>query len=500
MSRAGQVQFILTTQEADAVRGFMRAAEALNRVEGGTKKVAQETGFFGGILGRAGNELKGMIAGYFGVNAAISGFSTLLRLNTEEINKNVEAATRLALARLDLQFLSQDYKPEEIAAVRRAGEITGDLPDAFRAFGELRSKASHLSEADQLALFQEIVETKLTTTAPMSELIRLFVETREHIEDPQQLQNLLRKAQEFSPASTPERMAKALPQLLEVGREAGLDPDQIAGITAAALLADEESGDTVARNLMAIFAGGMRGPARKLFEKHGATPDKGFMEQMRILAEADLPVEDAARMVGRENFAVLLNLLRNRERTEGFIGGIRDARLGPEDLTAQALTNVLGKDEGQRLRLQTAQAAARAEGIRGDDTGAQRVELGRQLLQESLLRQGRPAIVRGPTGGLYTALTAMGFEPGTIANLFGGPTERDIDRGLAAGPDLDVGQIGRIGTGKAADKISAAARLNAKAAQLTAEAGKELQAGAAGGASGSSASPGGEASRNSRSE
>ena len=152
----------------------------------------------------------GLAGAYLGVNGLIHA----LRTSQQAMQENARVANELKEAQRNLQFLSQGFGPEELKATANAARLKGGqdaVLDAQTAFADMKSQTASMSDADRIALFNQLVQTSLTTDAPMSELVSLFAKGSQYVADPERLQSIIRKTQELSPAASP----KVFPPRLE---------------------------------------------------------------------------------------------------------------------------------------------------------------------------------------------------------------------------------------------------------------------------------------------
>lgn len=381
--------------------------------------------------------------------AAVGALTAALRLNTQELERNAEAANRVKEVQIDLQFLSQGYRPDELAAVRAAAEKKGGpnaLSDMATTFAELKSKTAAMGDRERVALFEQLVETSMTTSAPASSLVGLFAKGSQYVADPDRLQDIIRQTQILSPASSPKVLEKELPRALATGAEVGLTAEETSGLLVSAMNIDEESGGTSLRNIMTILAGGTTPEGMKILEAAGAKPEQGVLNQLDALRNAQLNPAQMTTLVGRENFVTFAGMLRQGQYRDN-IGSIYTTTQGTGDPTAEALQNILSGDRQQALRALTDQATTRIEGIRADDREAQEAMYVRKRLEEEMLKDDRaPYYINYKLWG-YDQAVGVGMSPVAATKFAVGFQERKryvpvAEQALEEMPDLDVSEIG----------------------------------------------------------
>ena len=440
--------------EADeALRAHDQVADATKRVGDETKETGEKADDASnkvGILQRGYTALLSSVGGLLAAYGGAAGFNYLLRLNTEELERNAAAANELKKAQVDLQFLSQGYRYDELAAVEAASNLgTGTQAELAGVFANLKSKTAALDDQSRIALFEQLVETSLSTSASPSDLVGLFARGSQFVNDPERLQNMIREAQRLSPAASPTALEATLPSSLAVGNTVGLTAEQTTGLLVAAITANEESGANSLRNIMTILAGGTTPDGLDILKNAGASPGSGIVNQLDALRNANLGVEQITTLFGRENYSTISAILQLNQYGSN-IESLYQATQGGRDLSQEAIQNIYSSDRQQALRLQNEQIKNQIQNLQARDVGAQEYELIGNLLELQRLEEGGSSLRGAIDQGLYRALAGTEFlDPESAAALIRqssiGPNRASgfIDQAIQAGPQTSVTIIGQ---------------------------------------------------------
>jgi len=453
--------------EADeAIRKLKEVSDAEQQLAGDVEQAGDEARSASGEmdgLSKAheglSNNLKGMIAGAFSIGA----LTKLIQLNTDAIRENADATNRLKEAQLDLQFLNQGYRGDELAAVKRASEIVGGADaqaELAATYAQLKSKTASLEDDERIALFEQLVETSLTTTTKPSQLVPLFATASQFIADPERLQAIVRKTQELSPAATADLLAKEFPQAFGAGRSAGLIPEQTAGLLASALKVDEATGGTALRTILQVLSGAATPEQVKILEGIGAPPSMGTIGQLgrigELIRSGELSKADQVKLFGGPYQSIAAELALSGEY-QGNIEQIIQASQGGVDITQEAIRNIFAADAQQATRLKTRQVEAEIENIKSNDLNAQRIELAKKLMELEMRKRGYSEAriqlvlatmkVASGLGGSPELTIDVGAPGGNAFRTltggeYGGDIARAVKAALDALPDTDVSSIG----------------------------------------------------------
>lgn len=421
------------TKSTDAVKDGGREAVAA------ASKYSSLKSAMDGIL----SSVQGLIGGLVGTAGLVAAF----RAQNEQLQENARLSNEVARSQLDLLFLNQGFKPGDIAVVDDVANMTGQSRASVgQAFGQFKSKTSNLNDDQRLGFFRELAQTALTTEAPIGQLVPLFAQGSLYVNDPNRLQNIVRKTQELSPEASPQALAKLLPEVLPFAGGLNLKPEEIAGlaVTAMTVSGSPDKGITALRNILLTLGGGGTDEQKALMEELGAPTSMGTFKQLAVLSGAQktggLGIEKMTGLVGKENAQVFLSMLQNPDLLRNNVSAIVAAGQGSKDLTEEAIVNIIGGSEQQKLRLQTEQATARIEGLKSKDVGAQKTMLARKLMEEEMIRRGYSPSAR------TVKLTAF-----DVAVFGGASAERAVELSEGFGDDLSDVVSNRIGQGPMLD-------------------------------------------------
>lgn len=420
---------------AKAEKGLKTTTKAVGDEQEKTKKKT-------GLLMRG---LEGLRNSLLGVAGSLTGiFIAALRASRREMLENADAANKLKNAQKDLIFLSNRLRKDELAAVRQASALTGQDEGAVaQSFAQLKSQTSNLNDKQRQDLFQQQVLQSFTTSAPIGSLTNLFSKGSKFISDPKRLGNVIRQTQIESPEASPAKLAQLLPSVLAIGREAGLRPEQSAGMFAfaAGRTGTAEEGKTGVRNIISILQGGATPEGLKILKGAGATQDKGVLGQLKSLSKAGLSLGDFTKIFGRENSAVASSFARDPEALFDTIGRIEEAGASKRNLTRDAVQDIFSKDRSLQLQVITAQAKARIQSIKARDIGSQEANAAKVLAEEQALIEGKGAFRRDFDALGFDVRRFLGGDGAESAAFIGGDaSDRAVRKGLR-GPDLDVTKI-----------------------------------------------------------
>lgn len=435
-----------TREAGDAAEG---ATEELGKMQG-------VTGFLGRGIGSLLDQVSGLVRGLVGVGGLVAAW----RANRDEMQQNVALIRELADAQRDFLFLSSGNTDSELGAIKDAAEIVGgpgSRVELTRTFAQLKSQTANISEEERLAIFQQLVETSLTTSAKPTELVELFSKGARFVPDPQQLQNIIAQTIIESPESDPAVLARLLPEVLPAGVAAGITPAETAGALsfAAGEAGTASQGATGLRNILLALRGRGTPESREILERVGAGPEGNFFQQIDALSGAfgsgELGLADLEAIGGRENTALLSALLRNPQGLRDTVGRVVGAQ-GGDDITRGKLERTLDEFAGQNTELLTRQSEARIESLRLNDTDSARANLGRLLFEEQLRQNGELSTFRRASQLFgYDVFTGLGISPetsvGLIEPFFTDRISDPVTAGLNGRANLDVGSIGRASGG-----------------------------------------------------
>jgi|GEM_PF-4656842 len=435
---------------------------------GGSKQVmdaAAESGTrFSGVLGGLRTQALGLVAALVGATGLLSA----LQKSRQEIEENAAAANRMKEAQLDLLFLRNDVQPEDLQMTKDAARLIGGkdaLLDTNAAFALLLSQTPGMPEAKRRAIYREAVESKLTTSASLTETIPFYTGNIPFVEDPNELQGMYRKAQELSPEASPRKLARLSPRVMQITAEPDVDvaPADAMGFLVKGLeltKGDPDSGATHTKNFLLRLRGRQTPEGEEILERLNASREKNLHDQVENLKTAlesgQTNLAELQAIFGMETIQVALGQIRQYDSTQDYIKQIRESSSDGKDPTADALREIYGGDEQLSFMQKIKQAEAELEILKSEDINAQRIQLGRTLFEGELQRRGMSKYRRDLWLLGYDTLTGGGASPEwtldfivpddklieTYEDPYKGTDQTVVDRMNELLPNLNVQSIG----------------------------------------------------------
>jgi len=429
----------LSTEIAQETKYQNMAAEAVDRAAGSHERASGRVGLMAQGYQSALAAAQGLVGGLIGVG----GLMAALQAIRAEMEENVKAAREFAEASLNLQFMSDQFKPQEREFIGQAAEFSGRQPvEVAGAMADLKSRFPNLSDEQTQKLFMEVGETARTTPAPLSALVQAFSTIRQYESDPQKVQNILRASITQSGVSDPAQLSPLMAKFMGLGQQLNLSAGQSAGAVAAATglgLAPEES-ITGLRNI-ALSLQGKGTPDGAKVLKRLKIDRTNFLHALDQLAEANnaglLKTKDIEDIGGRESVAVLSSLL-DKERLADFqakIKSVADAQQSPRDLTAEAIKQQFESDPLQETNFKLKRAEAEASTQKAGDVESMRTSLARQIIENRMRRDEIPPYLEKEKLWFFDAYTGFGGSPEDAASFVAPYSQKksyrhDVEQGL----------------------------------------------------------------------
>ncbi|MEM6551773.1 MAG: phage tail tape measure protein [Planctomycetota bacterium] len=403
---------------ADVTEAERRHRRELDRVVNKHRQANAEIGRTRGLIGGLGRLWQSATSGIKGYVAGFIGFAAVTRLiqaQNQELQQNLQLMRDLANAQRDFLFLGGDETPREKDAILQGARVIGgkDAQEQLtRTFAQLKSQTSTLGTEDRIALFNELVQTSLTTETAPTDLVELFAKGRQFIDDPNRLQNVIAQTIIESPESDPSAIARLLPQTLPLGQAAGLSPEEVAGLTSffAGRAGSPEVGVTALRSVILRLQAQGSDQQEQLKDQLGIDDEQSLLANLQALAQArragSLDLTALKGLVGEEPAAVLSSALDAPDQQAQIIGRIVEAGQSPRDITGERLARVLRENPAIANELRTRQlefAVAEQQRAKADS----RVQQARLLLEKQLLEEDvAPFIRRGLLKAFDTAVAS----------------------------------------------------------------------------------------------
>lgn len=285
-------------------------------------------------------------AAYARMVASIASISTVLTIITqfrqemEEIDRATKsvAGSFVDLAALDPQRAARNTQ----LAQQFARQAARPDQEVAPAFFEFLSSTGDLTSAQQVSLFQEVIEAAKVSgpDTPLRDVASLFgtAQTISGEQDFQRLGNILRASAVEGKLDT-GRLARFFPRLIGPLQEQGLGFEESAGLFAAAsrLAGTTEEATT---GLRAFIGQGLLDPEKRKAYGISGNP----LQAIEQLQRRGLSTEEAKDLAGTEGFAVLLGLVNRPDVLTTALGGVRESALSGSDRDVQEFRYLMEND------------------------------------------------------------------------------------------------------------------------------------------------------------
>jgi len=451
------------------------AVENLKKVSAEEKKLAREVKDTGKAskdasrdhdeagmsLDRMRESARGLISTFVGA----AGLQQAIQAIRSEMQAFVQDTEAVVEASLNLQFLDQEFDPQQREFVGKAAAFAGrSVTETARAFGELRSRLPQLDKQQQQQLFLQVAESGLTTEAPLQSLVNAFATIQQFEKDPQKAQNILREAINQAGVSDPGKLSPLFAKFLGVGTGlGGLDAGEAAGVAAAAtgLGLNPEEAITGIKNVTLSLRGKGTPAGRGILDAAGIAQDAPLLQQLQSLSAAvqsgQITEAQLEEIGGREAVGVFSSLV-DPQQLKDFLAKVRSVDAAQDtdrDLTAEVIQNQVKDDERLRLSINLRQERARLEAARATSErslDAMRSELGKVTFERAQFEEGVGTIGRGASGFVFDTATFLGFDPITASRLgeFGtSPATEAVEQNIQrSGTGNLIINYGRINQGQ----------------------------------------------------
>ena len=427
-------------------RDVGRAAET----SGGQAK--RGMGGLGRMFGSAASALKGLVAGFAGLQGARMVLASLREEHEREVRVTREHADALR-AVLALTSL-QGARAETVRDIYgMAGMSRRPVTEVAPSYYTLMGGTEGMSPERQKGLMnQALLMSRTDVKAPLEPLVNIFstMGTLQGDLGPRQIGNLLSRTIE-SAKSTPGEMSAYLPDILSAAQSAEI---QDVSVPLAMFTYGTRGGGKVATSGTAVKAMimGLMNPTPEMkgsLARLGMPETGGVMGRLQWLSgQKNLPADVVAGLGGREGIAAVTRIAGAGAEFESEISSLRTARDAPGSLLAGRLSSLYKESPTQRSVDQAKQAEILSEGLDvKPERAAEEAYLATlELVQKESgvygpLRSLNMGLARAQTWlgieGLPTAseqmirtLLAEGYEPKDIAALTGGSSQGDFESGF----------------------------------------------------------------------
>ncbi|HUU58548.1 MAG TPA: phage tail tape measure protein [Phycisphaerae bacterium] len=415
----------VTTPGARKAEQDLKKVAAAEREAGGAGKKAGDDAASGtrkalGLTSRLLGSVKGLIAGYVGLQGAMRVLR-MLKTEMEEIDRVTENTARSLRSVMALSSVA-GARPETKEFIKKAAAFAGrPLGEVSGAYYTLLGGTAGMARPRQEALFkQALLMGKTEPGAPVEPMVGLMgtMGMLQPGMTPQQIGNLMSRTIEAA-KSTSAEMAQYLPDILTAAQAAGVDP-----ATAAAMFSFATArGGGVATSGTAVRAAmlGLLAPppaVAKELGAYGLRPGMDVMQRIGWLGREGgrLPPELIAQLGGRRGLQAISTIASQPGAFQAEISGARGALAMRGSLFRQRLTGMYGEDVSQRLFDQIQSLRVMSE----SETDRPEVLMGkaRQEMVGWLARKQRISPIRRTTWDWYfQAARSFGYQhiPSAVA-------------------------------------------------------------------------------------
>ncbi len=173
----GDVVYRMTADEGRAVAAFLKVVDVQKKVEDGAKRGAHHTKKHGQAMQRLGQramqDLKGMVAGWIGVQGAIRLARGGWRLFQQDIEKGKTAIKEFSDEFINLLFLGDRYKdPKARAKVRKLAGASGiPAPELAKGMYALESMTAWATPEQRAKMGASLINQRKIGNVPIGELV-----------------------------------------------------------------------------------------------------------------------------------------------------------------------------------------------------------------------------------------------------------------------------------------------------------------------------------------
>ncbi len=285
---------------AAATQGAGKAAERSSR------QMDHAQGSLGGVF----KSVTGLV-GSAGLKKALEIINERVEAMIERLNTAAGKVNDLAQATLDLHALSFEFNAEDQAfvesQVQRGGRAVKEVASANTAF---KSATGHLNPQQQREIFHAAVTVPgMATNGGLAPLATFAARASRYESDPQKLANMMAAAVQQGGEPDPATLFEYGSQLLESGKQAGLEAEDTLGLLAFGSKGmPTAQAATHLRNVMLRLQ--LDANTGKVLRRYGVN-EAGFFDKLDALRQKDVSGADPVAMVGIENSGMLSSLLSN---------------------------------------------------------------------------------------------------------------------------------------------------------------------------------------------
>ncbi len=358
---------------AAATQGAGKAAERSSR------QMDHAQGSLGGVF----KSVTGLV-GSAGLKKALEIINERVEAMIERLNTAAGKVNDLAQATLDLHALSFEFNAEDQAfvesQVQRGGRAVKEVASANTAF---KSATGHLNPQQQREIFHAAVTVPgMATNGGLAPLATFAARASRYESDPQKLANMMAAAVQQGGEPDPATLFEYGSQLLESGKQAGLEAEDTLGLLAFGSKGmPTAQAATHLRNVMLRLQ--LDANTGKVLRRYGVN-EAGFFDKLDALRQKDVSGADPVAMVGIENSGMLSSLLSNYDDVQRIQAEMDKAKGSESSIYGDFLQDMAEKSPQFRTRLKKMQEQQAEQNIMAADQQAMNAAVARSVVERHL--------------------------------------------------------------------------------------------------------------------
>lgn len=371
MAGRNEFDFRAEIENAEPTKRKMRelgkeAEDVGKKTEKGQQQAEKSIDSTGKATERLNRKTMSFKDAFSGMASAFAGIFAKAREEMAETDKQVDDLTNKMKGLREIQGLGLD--PSLIKNIHNL-QIQAALPGA-QGFNEvkeavnvLKSTTAQMTPEQRNQIMNEAIQTRQLNDVPLSDIVSTltFMKKSDPDRSVNQLQNILKETQVQAGANFGE-ISQLAPDLLGIGKAAGLSTEQTFGLfsAATAVAPNKAKANVGVRNILSILTSEMTPDQEKIRQGLGISHETPVLEQLDVLAQSNLSAKDQSKLFGREvvGLSSLLLPAVARGDVDQTIGAIESAGATQADLTQESLDqiNVPGTVFGEEFRLRRLRA------------------------------------------------------------------------------------------------------------------------------------------------
>lgn len=356
------------------------AGRAAKRNSGGFDELNSSVGM---LAGRVSQLTLGLIGGA-GLAKAMGFTQRQAEAMLQSLEQSAAAADKLVQAMLDLHALSFKYNPEDEQFVQREAESSGrPIDEVGSAYTGFKSATGHLNPQQQREIFHAAVTVPgMATAGGLAPLATFAARASRYESDPQKLANMMAAAVQQGGEPDPATLFEYGSQLLESGKQAGLEAEDTLGLLAFGSKGmPTAQAATQLRNVMLRLQ--LDANTGKVLRRYGVN-EAGFFDKLDALRQKDVSGADLVAMVGIENSGMLSSLLSNYDDVQRIQAEMDKAKGSASSIYGDFLEDMAEKSPQFRTRLKKMQEQQAEQNITAADQQAMNAAVARSVVERHL--------------------------------------------------------------------------------------------------------------------